>query len=109
MRVLPALVAQLVTIYDAWIIGSGAIKDADLSALRDFDVLVPWDQWKYAAILIPAEAKPNTFGGWKATSEGRTVDIWPGDLVWTMQSHMFRAAWHPKTNVRVTVEVPLSR
>lgn len=103
MRTLPALVAQLVTVHDAWIIGSAALPGVNLLEVRDFDVLVPWHVWPFAAVLIPADAKPNTFGGWKAISEGKTVDVWPGDLTWVAQSQMFRAAWHPKTGVRIAV------
>lgn len=53
-------------------------------------------------MLIPSDAIPNTFGGWKCQSEGREVDVWPGDLSSLFTNHLCRDAWHPKTNTRVT-------
>jgi len=39
-------------------------------------------------MLIPKDAKPNTFGGWKfnVMMDGYqiTIDVWPGDLGWLM-------------------------
>ena len=100
MTVLPALVAQLVYVCDAWIIGSAAAPDADLAQVRDFDVLVPFANWPQAAALIPSTAEPNTFGGWKCQSFGREVDVWPDSLdrilVRVLNSHI----WHPNSGVR---------
>lgn len=39
----PALVRVLTTMHNAWIIGSAALPD--VTSPRDWDVLVPFDQW----------------------------------------------------------------
>ena len=100
MRILPALVGKLVYSCDAWILGSAAAPDADLSAVRDFDVLVPPARWLQAAQLIPRDAKPNTYGGWKCQSEGREVDVWPEDLGQRLSCVLNKFAWHPQSGAR---------
>ena len=80
MRTTPALVAQLTHVHNAWIVGSAAKEGADLKIVRDWDVLVPFSNWQAAAALLPKDAAPNTFGGWKCVSEGVVVDVWPDDL-----------------------------
>ncbi|MDP1712680.1 MAG: hypothetical protein Q8K86_09520 [Candidatus Nanopelagicaceae bacterium] len=67
---------------------------------RDYDVVVPFYEWGKAAVLIPKNAKPNTFGGWKCVSEGKVVDVWPGDLGWLMQNAVLKNVWHPRSGVR---------
>ena len=99
MRTLPALVCKLTHLHDAWVVGSAAKPDADLEKARDFDVLVPYSHWQAAAALVPADARPNTFGGWKCQSEEREVDVWPGELGWLMTNHASKWAWHPKSGV----------
>ncbi len=101
--VLPAAVAKLVTVYDAWIVGSAADPHCDHTTVRDYDVVVSWARWQEAAMLIPSAAVPNTFGGWKFLSSGREVDVWPGDLAWLMTAHKSRWAWHPRTGTRLQV------
>jgi hypothetical protein len=99
--ILPPLVRRLV--YgpcQAWIIGSAAQSDAVLDRVRDFDVLVPYAKWPEASLLIPAEAKPNTFGGWKCESEGRVVDVWPDDIGRLLINNLTKAVWHPHSNQR---------
>ena len=69
--------------------------------LRDYDVIIPYSRWKEAALLIPKDAHPNTFGGWKCLSEGKEVDVWPGDLSIHFTHHISRYAWHPKSGTRL--------
>lgn len=103
MRQTPPLVSQLTRLHDAWIVGSAAKKETDLSAVRDWDVLVPFTHWQQAAALIPKDAKPNTFGGWKCTSGGAVIDVFPGDLGELMAAPC-KYAWHPKSGTRLTKE-----
>lgn len=101
MHSLPALVCKLAHGHEAWVVGSAARPDADLKTVRDFDLLVPFAHWQAAAMLIPADACPNTFGGWKCQSEGLEVDVWPGDLGQLFTNARMKYAWHPRTGVRV--------
>lgn len=101
MHILPALVCKLTHGYEAWVVGSAAVPGQKLDELRDYDVLVPLIHWQAAAMLIPTDAVPNTFGGWKCQSEDREVDVWPGDLAWLLTNSAARWAWHPRTGVRV--------
>ena len=68
MRKYPALVSKLTTLFDGWIVGSAA--NPENVHPRDYDVLIPFSQWQLASALIPTDATPNTFGGWKCISEG---------------------------------------
>lgn len=104
MRELPALVSKLCEFHDGWIVGSAATPDQALAGVRDFDVLVPHAAWPKAALLIPDSARPNTFGGWKCQSEGKTVDVWPDDLGRLFVHQATKYAWHPKTGVRLRKE-----
>lgn len=93
----PKLVCALCYGHDAWIVG-GAARQEDP---RDYDVIVSFEEWKGAAFLIPPDAKPNTFGGFKCpTPEGIEVDVWPSDLAKMMAQDEVRHLWHPKTNFR---------
>ena len=97
---LPVLVGRLVYFHDAWILGSAAHPDADLLTVRDFDVLVPPANWQQAAQLIPLDAKPNSYGGWKCLSEGKEVDVWPEDLGKRLSCSLNQYAWHPQSGAR---------
>lgn len=68
---------------------------------RDYDLIIPFSKWFGAAMLIPPDAVPNTFGGWKCkTSEGIEVDVWPGELSHLLQFGMCKVAWFPKSDIR---------
>jgi hypothetical protein len=88
-------------------VGASADPNCNLVKARDFDVLVPFSYWQQAAMLIPPTAVPNTFGGWKCQSEGREVDVWPGELAWLLTNHAARWAWHPRTGVRRIIDRPI--
>lgn len=99
---MPPLVQKLTTHFDAWVIGSAAIKDDP----RDWDVVVPFYMWGKAAQLIPPDAKVNTFGGWKVISDGIEVDVWPDDIGRLLAySPKFKAAWHPVSDVKIVVDI----
>jgi hypothetical protein len=84
---------------------------------RDYDVVVPFYNWGPAAALIPEDARPNTFGGWKCVvrfgyKEGVSrklkqavnwaeIDVWPGDIGWLFQRPMCNWAWHPASGTRL--------
>lgn len=69
MRVLPRIVNQICMLHDAWIVGR------NMNPVRDYDVIVAFFNWKEVAVLIPIDANPNSFGGWKFTDEGKSVDV----------------------------------
>ncbi len=92
--------------FGAWIVGSAAEPDADISCVRDFDVAVPFGVWHLASSLIPDYADPNTFGGWKikvCETDGAdyTVDVWPDEMGRLVLNRVFGWAWHPKSGVRI--------
>jgi hypothetical protein len=100
-RVLPVLVNKLTYLHEGWVIGSAALASTDLANVRDYDILISFAHWREAAALVPADARPNSFGGWKcSTPEGAIVDVWPGDIGWVMTNAMCTAAWHPRTGAR---------
>ena len=85
---LPRIVYQM-CVHGALIVGSYAKKLAgeDLD-VKDFDLLVPLEKWQTIALLIPQDARPNKFGGWRFTiressrseDNGKEVDVWPDKL-----------------------------
>lgn len=94
----PKLVLDLSFIANAWIVGSAA--DPSNTNARDFDMVVPYSQWQNACMLIPSDAKPNHFGGWKCISEGVEVDVWPGELSFVMAHGYSTYCLNLKNNVR---------
>lgn len=102
MTEFPSLVAKLTHVFGAWIIGSAAEPGIELSSVRDFDVVVPLEQWYLAAALIPMTALSNTYGGWKVETEtGVSVDIWPDDIGRLLLNSKCTIAWHPKSGIRI--------
>lgn len=101
--------------HDAWIVGSAAAPEADLSKVNDIDVLVPWTNWKEASTLLheygtSGDLHINTFGGWKVDLVYRpndedylemSIDVWPGDLAWLFTNDAMKYAWHFKSGTRV--------
>lgn len=96
----PKLVCSLCFGHNSWVVGSAAEESGEEP--RDWDVMVPFSEWYSACFLIPSDAKPNTFGGWKCNSEGKIVDVWPGDLGNLFTYSQMKIAWHPKSGVRVS-------
>ena len=95
---LPKLVLDMCFAHDGWIVGSAA--DPENTKPRDYDVIVPFSEWRKAAMHIPEDAKRNHFGGWKCMSEGVEVDVWGGEIGWVMQSPLSKWVWHPQSGVR---------
>lgn len=100
MTQFPKLVANLVMQHNAWIVGSAADPEQDLSKVRDWDVIVPFSNWLTASGLIPQDAKPNRFGGWRCQSEGQEVDVWPDDIAMILNASKSKFAWHPRSGAR---------
>jgi len=99
MRTLPSLVTKACYNCEAWIVGSAA--NPNNIEPRDYDVIVPYSHWHSVAIMLPDDVKKNTFGGWKCVSEGKEVDIWPGELSWILTNKICEWAWHPRTDTRI--------
>jgi hypothetical protein len=93
MREYPPIVTKLVNFHDGWIVGSAAYR----ASPRDIDVLIPFSQWNKASLLIPPDAKPNTFGGWKFMDEGLEIDVWPGELSELLSLGKTDEVYHPKS------------
>jgi hypothetical protein len=98
---LPRIVIKLTHLHEAWVVGSAADPSKNPAECRDIDVLVPFAHWPAVALHIPGDAKPTMFGGWKFTSDGREIDIWPGDLAWLMTNAKAQWAWQPKHGIRL--------
>lgn len=80
MELLPRTVYQM-CVHGAFIVGSYAKKlcGEDI-ATNDYDLLVPLEKWQIIALMIPEDAKPNKFGGWRFTEKGKEIDVWPDTL-----------------------------
>lgn len=103
MNLLPSLVCKLVYAHDAWVVGSGANPISDVKELRDWDVVVPFSKWQEAAMLIPKNSRPNTFGGWKCRDSGCDADVWPDDIGMVLSNRPSEWAWSHKTGIRLQV------
>lgn len=85
--------------YDAWVVGSAA--NPAIEDPRDYDVIVPPSRWPMIAGLVPRDATPNTFGGFKFTSDGCEIDMWCGDMAWMMnQQPRTEWVWNPHLGIR---------
>jgi hypothetical protein len=99
-RGLPAIVKKLTYGFDAWVVGSAA--DPNNDDPKDYDVQVPFSTWGKACLLIPPNAVPNSFGGFRFEDEGMSIDVWPGELGWIFQRPSCRWAWHPASGIFIT-------
>jgi len=98
---LPPKVAQLLQNFDGWLVGSAA--DPTRPEPRDFDILIPFHNWHRACLSVPADAKTNSFGGWKFNVGDVEIDIWPGDLSYMLQGGSTKYAYHLATDTRVGI------
>lgn len=97
---LPRLVRLICSLSDAWVVGSAA--DPYNKDPKDYDVAVPFGQWKKVAVCIPKDAKPTIFGdGWKFISDGKEVDVWPDDIVNIFLCAKCEWMWQPIRNIRI--------
>lgn len=84
-KLLPRLVYQM-CVHGALIAGSYAKSlTGEKIKSNDYDLLVPLEKWQTIALLIPPDAKPNKFGGWRfmtpVVDEGLVeVDVWPDSV-----------------------------
>ena len=105
-KTLPPVVTKLCYGSSAWIVGSGA--DPSIENPRDWDVAVSFSEWRSAALLIPARAKPNRFGGWVFStpsdqdkySKTVVVNVWPFDMAVFLTYNPVHWVWHPETGAR---------
>ena len=81
MKLLPRVVYQM-CVHGGLIVGSQAklLAGESIDVARDWDILVPLPKWQTIAMLIPPDAKPNKFGGWRFISEENEIDVWPDEL-----------------------------
>ena len=82
---LPRIV-YLMCVHGALIVGSYAKKlmGEDIET-NDYDLLVPLEHWQTIALIIPEDAKPNKFGGWRFKDDkDNEIDVWPD----TMQNYL---------------------
>ena len=104
-RILPELVSKLCYAHDGWIVGGAAKSESP----KDYDVVIPFARWAKAAMLIPRDAKANSFGGWKCVSEGVDLDVWPCDLAALMKNAAVTDLWHPQSGARFARLLPQSQ
>jgi hypothetical protein len=72
----------LMCVHGALLVGSQAkrIMGEDIES-HDYDLLVPLDKWQIMALMIPQDAAPNKFGGWRFKDDkGNEIDVWPDTL-----------------------------
>lgn len=79
--ILPRIV-YLMCVHGALLVGSVAKKlMGEKIESNDYDLLVPLEKWQTIALLIPEDAKPNKFGGWRFKDDkGNEIDVWPDTL-----------------------------
>lgn len=97
----PTLVRKLCFGFSAWIVGSAVSSDNP----RDYDVAIPYQYWREAALILPKDAKPNNFGGWKCISDGKEVDVWPFDLHEFVLIHPVKELYHPMSGIHLTKSI----
>jgi len=72
----------LMCVHGALLVGSQAkrVMGEDIES-HDYDLLVPLEQWQIIALMIPENAKPNKFGGWRFIDDkDNEIDVWPDSL-----------------------------
>lgn len=81
-ELLPRIV-YLMCVHGALITGSYAKKlmGDNVETCNDFDLLVPLEDWQKIALMIPENAKPNKFGGWRFKDDKENeIDVWPDTI-----------------------------
>jgi len=95
----PELVTKLTTLCSGWLVGSSA--NPNEIEPRDYDIYVPLKYWLEASNYIPKDAKINRMGGFKCMSDGVEVDVWTCPMSELFQTHYFKAAHYPKSNITI--------
>lgn len=80
VALLPPLVRAVCYNNDAWVVGSGALYLTGGAPPRDWDLVVPLDQWCAACKVIPKGSVTNSHGGARIVTDWMTVDVWCGDV-----------------------------
>lgn len=97
---MPSLVRKIVgTTHKAWIVGGAAIPGA--KDIKDFDVAVSYSDWPKVALLIPKNARPTLFGGWKIEENGWEIDVWPSEIIDIFHCSKCEWMWQPQLNIRI--------
>lgn len=79
---LPTLVRKLCYHCDGYIVGGAAdyiLGHTD--KVKDYDVIVPFNNWKLACSYTTSNTEINSFGGFKQKSDGFKVDFWTDDVI----------------------------
>lgn len=94
IKELPQIPTFLAREFEAWIVGTAADPNSQLSNIKDIDVVVPFSQWARASKIISLkEPSCNKYGGWKIIDEGIVVDIWPDDITHVLTSGLVNWIW----------------
>jgi len=96
---LPRIVRLICSNSKAWLVGSAA--DPNNPTPKDYDVAVSFSEWPNIALLIPKDAKPTLFGGWKFISDKKEVDVWPAEIIDIFAYSKCEWMWQPSLNIRI--------
>jgi hypothetical protein len=79
---LPFIVRSFCFNHDGWIVGGGAryLLGLDNKEPRDWDILIPLENWNQACKNFPKGSLTNSFGGVKVFGDGVEVDVWGDSL-----------------------------
>lgn len=96
---LPRMVRLICSLSNAWLVGSSA--DPKNPSPKDYDIAVPFQDWRRISALIPKDSKTTMFGGWKFVSDGKVVDVWPDDIINIFSCSKCDWMWQPIKNIRI--------
>ncbi len=100
---LPRIARLICGQYNAWLVGSSA--DPNNNKPKDYDIAVSFSDWPKVALLIPKDARPTLYGGWKFISDKKEVDVWPAEIIDIFLCSKCDWMWQPQYNVRIKKEV----
>ena len=97
---LPRIARLICSLSNAWLVGS--VADPFNNKPKDYDIAVPFQDWKKIGLCIPKDAKPTMFGdGWKFMSDGHEINVWPDDIVNIFMCAKCDWMWQPIKNIRI--------
>lgn len=97
---LPRLVRLICSNSGAWLVGSSA--DPANPDPKDYDIAVSFKSWGEVALLIPKDARPTLYGGWKFVSDSKEVDMWPDEIINIFLCSKCEWMWQPQFNIRIS-------
>lgn len=100
---LTPFVCKVCTYYDAWVVGGAALPGA--KEIRDIDIVIPFEHWNQAVLLVPKDAVMNTFGGYKFLEGGIEIDVWPDNIGKLLTLSQFTNFWNPIKSLRWNKEL----